>query len=83
MKTGIAHIQAQFERMADLTRWCLNKPHESNLHVAINTINYLEGLAFAAIMAYKECESDVDLAAAMHDDAKLLRQWYYEIKLGK
>ena len=83
MKTGIEHIFEQFNRMADLTRGYLNKPHELNLCVAINTINYLDGLAFAATMAHKECESDADLAAAMCDDAEKLRKWYYEIKLGK
>ena len=83
MKTGIEHIREQFNRMADVTRGYLNKPHELNLYTAINTISYLDGLAFAATMAHKECESDADLAAAMCDDAESLRQWYYEIKLGK
>ena len=83
MKTGIEHIREQFNRMADLTRGYLNKPHELNLLIALNTINYLEGLAFAAMMAHKESEKDADLATEMHDDVDFLRQWYYEIKLGK
>lgn len=83
MKTGIEYMRAQFERMADLTREYLNQPHELNLLIALNTINYLEGVAFAATMAHKERESDADLAAVMSDDAELLRKWYYEIKLGK
>lgn len=83
MKTGIEHIHEQFERMAGLAREYLNKPHEINLVCALNTINYLEGLAFAAVMADKKTESDADLAALMSDDAKFLRSWYYEIRLGK
>lgn len=83
MKTGIEHIFEQFNRMADLTRGWLNKPHELNLYAAINTINYLDGLAFASTMAHKECESDADLAAAMCDDAKFLRDWYYQIRLAE
>ena len=83
MKTGIEYIWQQFNRMADVTRGYLNKPHELNLYVAINTINYLEGLAFAATMAHKECESDADLAAAMRDDAKFLRDWYDQIHLAE
>lgn len=83
MKTGIEYIWQQFNRMADVTRGYLNKPHELNLYVAINTINYLEGLAFAATMAHKECESDADLAAAMCDDAKFLRDWYDQIHLAE
>ena len=83
MKTGIEHIRAQFERMADLTREYLNQPNELNLLISLNTINYLEGLAFAAIMARKETEKDAELASVMSDEAELLRKWYYEIKLGK
>lgn len=83
MNTAIGRIREHFNIMADITRKFLNKPNDINLGLAINSIYYLEGIAFAAIMAHKECESDADLAAAMSDDAKLLRQWYYEIKLGK
>lgn len=83
MKTGIEHIFEQFNRMADLTRGWLNKPNELNLYAAIDAINYLEGLAFASTMAHKECESDADLAAAMCDDAKFLRDWYYQIRLAE
>lgn len=83
MKTGIEHIRAQFERMADLTREYLNHPHELNLFVALSTINYLEGLAFAAMMAHKETEKDSDLAAEMYDDANFLRDRYNEIRLTK
>ena len=83
MKTAIGCIQEHFNTMSDITRKFLNKPNAVNLELAINSIYYLEGLAFAAIMAHKESESDADLAAAMSDDAKLLRQRYYEIKLGK
>ena len=80
MKTGIEYIREQFDHMADLTREYLNHPHELNLFLALNTINYLEGLAFSAMMAHKETEKDSDIAAEMCDDAKLLREWYYEIK---
>lgn len=83
MKTGIEHIFEQFNRMADLTRVWLNKPNELNLYAAIDAINYLDGLAFASTMAHKECESDADLAAAMCDDAKFLRDWYYQIRLAE
>lgn len=83
MKTGIEHIFEQFNRMADLTRGWLNKPNELNLYAAIDAINYLDGLAFASTMAHKECESDADLAAAMCDDAKFLRDWYYQIRLAE
>lgn len=83
MKTGIEHIRDQFNRMADETREYLNNPTELNLYIAINTINHLDGLAFAATMAHKECESDAGLAAAMCDDAKFLRGWYYQIRLAK
>lgn len=83
MKTGIEYIWQQFNRMADVTRGYLNKPNELNLYVAINTINYLEGLAFAATMAHKECESDADLAVAMCSDAKFLREWYDQIHLAE
>lgn len=83
MKTGIEHIFEQFNRMAELTRGWLNKPNELNLYAAIDAINYLDGLAFASTMAHKECESDADLAAAMCDDAKFLRDWYYQIRLAE
>lgn len=83
MKTGIEHIFEQFNHMADLTRGWLNKPNELNLYAAIEAINYLDGLAFASTMAHKECESDADLAAAMCDDAKFLRDWYYQIRLAE
>lgn len=83
MKTGIEHIFEQFNRMADLTRGWLNKPNELNLYAAIDAINYLDGLAFASTMAHKECESDADLAAAMCDDAKFLRDRYYQIRLAE
>lgn len=83
MKTGIEYVYDQFERMADLTREYLSHPHELNLFLALNTINYLEGLAFSAMMAHKETEKDSDIAAAMCGDAKFVREWYYEIKLGK
>lgn len=83
MKTGIDLIREQFNLIADETRGYLNNPNELNLYTAINHINYLDGLGFAAIMAHKERESDADLAAAMCDDAEMLRKWYYEIKLGK
>lgn len=83
MKTGIEHIREQFNRMADETREYLNDPTELNLYIAIDTINYLDGLAFAATMAHKECESDADLAADMCDDAKFLRDWYYRVRLSE
>lgn len=83
MKTGIEHIRDRFEHKADLTREYLNRPNEINLFCALNTLNYLEGLAFAAVMADKKTENDADLAAQMFDDAKFLRSWYDEIRLGK
>ena len=83
MKTGIEHIREHFSTMLGRTRKFLNHPTELNLFIALNGINYLEGLAFAATLAHKECESDVDLVAAMCDEAKLLRDWYYKIRSSK
>lgn len=83
MKTGIEHIQQHFDFVSDTTRDYLNHPSRINLAIALGKINYLEGLAFAATMAHKECESDADLAAAMCDDAKFLRDWYYRIRLAE
>ena len=83
MKTGIEHIREHFNTMSGRTRKFLNHPTELNLVTALNGINYLEGLAFAATLAHIECESDVDLAAAMFDEAKFLRDWYYKIRSSK
>lgn len=78
MKTGIEHIREQFNYMDNLIIEYLNEPNETNMFIAAQHISYLEGLAFAALMAHKENENDVDIAITMSKACRELRDAYYE-----
>ena len=78
MKTGIDHIWEHFNTMSYRTIQHLNKPNKLSLDIALQQINYLEGLAFAALMAHKENEDDSIIAARMSQEAADLRSVYYE-----
>lgn len=78
MKTGIDHIWEHFNAMSYRTTQHLNKRDKICLDIALQQINYLEGLAFAALMAHKENEDDSIIAARMSQEAADLRSVYYE-----
>ena len=78
MKTGIEHMYEQYKCMSEaITEW-LAEPNEISLMLALNCINYIEGIAFAALMAHKENANDSDIAARMHREAGDLRSLYHE-----
>lgn len=78
MKTGIERMHEQYKFMSEaITEW-LAEPNEISLMLALNYINYIEGIAFAALMAHKENANDIDIAARMHREAGDLRSLYYE-----
>lgn len=81
MKTGIEHMNEQFEAMVKAVEEWLAEQNDESLEMAIEIINYLEGIAFAALMAHKENENDSDIAVKMSQEARVLRNDYYE-KLG-
>lgn len=81
MKTGIEHVYNQFETMAKTVEEWLAEENDESLEMSIEIINYLEGVAFAALMAHKENENDIDIAVKMSQEARVLRNNYYE-KLG-
>lgn len=76
MKTGIEHMNVQFESMAKAVEQWLEEVNNVSLEMSIQIINYLEGIAFAALMAHKERESDVEIANRMYAKAKCLRENY-------
>lgn len=80
MKTGIEHMYEQFKSMSEAIAEWLAEPNEISLMLALNYINYIEGIAFAALMAHKENEIDSDIAVRMHREAGNLRSFYYEKK---
>lgn len=81
MKTGIEHVYNHFETMAKAVKEWLSDENDESLEMSIEIINYLEGVAFAALMAHKENENDSDIAVRMSQEARALRNDYYE-KLG-
>lgn len=78
MKTGIEHMYEQFKYMSEAIVECLAEPNEISLMLALNYINYIEGIAFAALMAHKENEDDSVIAARMAQEARDLRNLYIE-----
>lgn len=81
MKTGIEHVYNHFEAVAKAVKEWLADENDESLEMSIDIINYLEGVAFAALMAHKENENDSDIAVKMSQEARGLRNDYYE-KLG-
>ena len=81
MKTGIEHMNEQFNYMASVITEYLTEPNEVNMFLAVQHISYIEGIAFAALMAHKENENDSDIAVKMSQEARVLRNDYDE-KLG-
>lgn len=81
MKTGIEHVYNHFEALAKTVEEWLAEANDESLEMSIEFINYLEGVAFAALMAHKENENDTDIAVSMSQEARVLRNDYYE-KLG-
>lgn len=80
MKTGIEHMYEQFKCMSEAIYEWFAEPNEISLMLALNYINYIEGIAFAALMARKENANDSDIAVRMHREAEDLRSLYYEKK---
>lgn len=80
MKTGIGHMYEQFKYMSGAIVEWLAEPNEISLMLALNYINYIEGIAFAALMAHKENENDSDIAVRMRREAGDLRNLYYDKK---
>lgn len=78
MRTGIDYMFEQFNVMATFTTEYLSKLNETNMFLAACHINYIEGIAFAALMAHKENENDSDIAVRMSQEARVLRNAYYE-----
>lgn len=66
MKTGIEHIYEVFKKTANIATEYFARGDKLSLRVADNLINYMEGIAFASLMAYKETERDIDLVSEMH-----------------
>lgn len=81
MKTGIEHVYNHFETLAKTVKEWLAAENDERLEMSIQLIDYLEGVAFAALMAHKENENDTDIAVRMSQEARVLRNDYYE-KLG-
>lgn len=81
MKTGVEHMYEQYKCVSKAIAEWLAEPNEISLMLALNHINYIEGIAFAALMARKENANDSDIAARMSQEARVLRNDYYE-KLG-
>lgn len=78
MKTGIEHVYNHFETMAKTVEEWLAEENDESLEMSIDLINYLEGVAFAALMAHKENENDSDIAIKMSQEARGLRNDCYE-----
>lgn len=78
MKTGIEHVYSHFEALAKAVVEWLTEANDESLEMSIEIINYLEGVAFAALMAHKENENDIDIAVRMSQEARVLRSDYYE-----
>lgn len=76
MKTGIEHMSVQFEAMAKSVEEWLEEVNNVSLEMSIQIINYLEGIAFAALIAHKERESDIEIANRMYGKTKCLREDY-------
>lgn len=66
MKTGIEHIYEVFKKTANTATEYFVRGDKTSLRVADNLINYMEGLGFAGLMAYKEKKSDYDLVNEMN-----------------
>lgn len=81
MKTGIEHVYNHFETLAKTVEEWLAAENDERLEMSIQLIEYLEGVAFATLMAHKENENDSDMAVRMSQEARVLRNDYYE-KLG-
>lgn len=78
MKTGIEHVYSHFGALAKAVEEWLTEANDESLEMSIEIINYLEGIAFAALMAHKENENDHDIAVRMSQEARVLRSDYYE-----
>lgn len=78
MRTGIEHMFNQFKVMAAFITEYLSEPNETNMFLASSHIDYIEGIAFAALMAHKETENDSYIAAKMSQEACDLRSAYYD-----
>lgn len=78
MKTGIEHVYSHFESLAKAVEEWLTEANDESIEMSIEIINYLEGVAFAALMAHKENENDIDIAVRMSQEARVLRSDYYE-----
>lgn len=78
MRTGIEYMRDQFSHMSALITEYLADPNEINMLIAAQHISYIEGIAFAALMAHKENENDSDIAVAMSQESRTLRDAYYE-----
>ena len=83
MKTGIERIKIVFDESADRAEKHFSIGGKMHLDVADYILNYLEGIAFAATMAYKEKMSDYELADEMFERARNLRMQILNKKYGR
>lgn len=79
MKTGTEHIYIQFKNVQGMVEEYFAKGDKASLRVADALISYMEGLAFASLMSYKERRHDIELAVKMNNIASDYRIEHTEL----